>query len=171
MVTDLFTSNTGSVADISHASQNIVIVHRDGSIGWQMSGTLPGRRKGLGTFPAPGWNGAYGWDGYVPPGDNPGAQDPPSGIIVSANNRTIPIDYPVHVTRSWMPPYRARRIEQLLAAKARLTVADMQAIQLDKKGLEAKALSPCIHNGYPGWSRADDKRINRLNIHVSDNVN
>jgi acyl-homoserine lactone acylase PvdQ len=129
-----------------------------------MSGTLPVRRKGLGTFPAPGWNGTYGWDGYVPPGDNPGAQDPPSGIIVSANNRTIPIDYPVHVTRSWMPPYRARRIEQLLNARARLTVADMQAIQLDKKGLEAvpwldalRKLEPELRTTDPAaWAVARD---------------
>ena len=125
-----------AIALISHASQNILLAHRGGSIAWQMSGTLPIRRKGLGTFPAPGWNGEYGWDGYVPPGDNPGMLDPPSGRIVSANNRTIPIDHPVNVTRSWMPPYRARRIEQLLDDSKRLTLDDMQAMQLDKKGLE-----------------------------------
>jgi penicillin amidase len=144
-----------AIALISHASQNILIVHRDGSIAWQMSGTLPVRGKGLGTFPAPGWNSEYGWDGYVPPGDNPGTLNPPAGMIVSANNRTIPIDYPVHVTRSWMPPYRARRIEQLLDDKAQLTVADMQAIQLDKKGLEAIPWLDALHKLEPHLRTTD----------------
>jgi penicillin amidase len=111
-----------------------------------MSGTLPLRRKGSGTFPIPGWDSDYGWAGYVPPAKNPGAINPPSGIIVSANNRTIPVDYPVQVTHSWMPPYRARRIEQLLTGRNSLTPEDMQFIQLDRRGLETKPWLQALRN-------------------------
>lgn len=123
---------------IGHASQNILLAHRNGDIGWKMSGILPQRRGGSGTFPVPGWDGTYGWSGYVAPQRNPGVVNPASGVIISANNRTVPLDYPVHVSRSWMPPYRARRIEQLLNGNTELTARDMRMIQLDRLGLETE---------------------------------
>lgn len=140
---------------ISHASQNILLAHRNGNVGWRMSGTLPLRRKGTGAFPMPGWNSDYGWAGYLPAARNPGAMNPPSGIIVSANNRTIPIDYPIQVTRSWMPPYRARRIEQLLDGKTSLSPEDMRLMQLDQVGLETEPWLETLRRLEPEIRAAD----------------
>lgn len=121
-----------------HASQTVLIAHRDGTIAWQITGALPLRRKGLGTFPAPGWTGDYAWDGYVDRRRNPSVENPSNAMLVTANNRTLPLDAPVHVSRSWEPPYRAQRIEELLAGQVNLTAETFATIQLDRESIEAR---------------------------------
>ncbi len=69
-----------------HASQNLMLAHRDGGIGWQVSGILPKRGRGSGTFPSPGWISGFGWDGYVPQGRNP-------GIVHPGNFPTVYFDF------------------------------------------------------------------------------
>src|SRR5262249_24293763 len=55
--------------------------------------------------------------------------DPPSGIIVTANNRIVGQSYPYVITHECAAPYRARRIEELLESKPKLTSQDIRAIQ------------------------------------------
>src|SRR6185295_7096436 len=57
--------------------------------------------------------------------------DPPSGIIVTANQRIVGTDYPFFLTHSWAQPYRARRILDLLNEKPKLSSADFRRIQAD----------------------------------------
>jgi len=97
---------------IVHASQNVLIAHRDGGIAWQVSGRLPLREQGAGSLPVPGWISGYRWRGYVPPQANPNWIDPPGGQLVSANNRSVAPDDPVKPGRSWMAPYRAQRVTE-----------------------------------------------------------
>jgi penicillin amidase len=123
--------------DFRHASQNLMLAHRDGSIAWQVTGLLPRRGRGLGTFPAPGWESGWQWTGYVPPDQNPGLTNPSGYALVTANNRTIPRHYPIAVSQSWNAPYRAERIEQLLAAHHPLSPKDLADIQLDRLSIEA----------------------------------
>lgn len=118
--------------DLRHASQNAMLAHRDGGIAWQVTGVLPQRGRGLGFFPAPGWAHGYGWTGYLPQSASPGATDPPGAALVTANDRTIPIDYPVNVGQVWMAPYRRQRIVALLDAARALTPADMARMQTDR---------------------------------------
>ncbi|MEA3277641.1 MAG: penicillin acylase family protein [Pseudomonadota bacterium] len=127
-----------AILDLKHASQNLMAAHRDGGIAWQVSGALPLRAKGLGTFPSPGWDAGYNWVGYVPSEQNPGLTNPPGYALLSANNRTIPLDHEVQVTRSWMAPYRARRIEELLGARNPLRADDLANMQLDRISLQAR---------------------------------
>ncbi len=126
-----------AAADFRHASQNLMLAHRDGGIAWQVSGLLPRRGRGLGTFPSPGWEAGWQWTGYVPPEQNPGLTNPPGYALITANNRTIPLDYPVAVSRSWMAPYRAQRIEQLISAHNPLSPNDLGEMQLDRVSIEA----------------------------------
>ena len=118
--------------DLRHASQNAMLAHRDGGIAWQVTGLLPQRGRGLGFFPSPGWVAGYGWTGYVPQSDNPGATNPPGDAIVTANDRTIPTDNPVNVGQVWMAPYRRQRIVELLDRAKALTPQDMARMQMDR---------------------------------------
>jgi penicillin amidase len=123
---------------IVRASQNVLIAHRGGGIAWQVSGRLPLREQSSGKFPVPGWIAGYGWSGYVRPQANPHWVDPPDGQLVSANNRSVPPDHPVQPGRSWMAPYRAQRIEELLGLRSGLTLDDMAAIQMDRLSIEVR---------------------------------
>ena len=123
---------------IRRVAFNLMVAHRDGGIGWRVTGALPERGRGLGTFPSPGWEPGFGWSGYVPAEDNPGLANPPGYALITANNRTVPAQHPVHITSSWMAPYRARRIEELLGTRRRLEAADLAQMQLDRLSLQAR---------------------------------
>jgi acyl-homoserine lactone acylase PvdQ len=124
--------------EIRRASFNLMVAHRDGGIGWRVTGALPERGRGLGTFPAPGWEAGYGWAGYVPADDNPGLVNPPGYALITANNRTVPAQHPVHITSSWMAPFRARRIDELLGRRDELQADDLAEMQLDRLSLQAR---------------------------------
>lgn len=126
-----------AILEVKHSSQNLMLAHRNGDIAWQVSGTLPVRGKGVGTFPSPGWEPGYGWRGYYPAHQNPGIANPPGYALLTANNRTVPVDHPVPVSRSWMAPYRAERIETLLNSRHPLNAHDMAQMQLDRISVQA----------------------------------
>jgi len=141
--------------DLKHASQNLLAAHVDGGIAWQVTGLLPERGRGSGAFPAPGWEPGYGWDGYVPQSRNPGVTNPGGFALVTANNRTIPPDYPVVVGHSWMAPYRARRVEELLSEGIGLTPGDMADIQLDRVSLQARLFKQALERVAPEINTLD----------------
>ncbi len=125
-------------------AQNLMLVHRDGGIAWHLVGLLPLRGKGAGAFPAPGWVAGYGWRGYVPRDQNPGRTDPEGAALITANNRTIPLDYPVTVSHSWMAPYRAQRVAELLAEAPPLDPAAMARMQADRVSIPARLAQQAI---------------------------
>jgi penicillin amidase len=133
-----------AIADMRHAAMNLMLADRKGNIGWQVSGLLPERGRGSGVFPVPGWEPGYGWRGYVDPKRNPGLLNPAGFALVTANQRTIPVDYEVQVSRSWMAPYRARRIEDMLGARNPQTPEDLARMQMDRESLEAKRFKQAI---------------------------
>ena len=110
---------------------NFVYADLDGHIGYWAAGRYPIRKNGGGTTPQDGATDAGDWTGHIPFQATPHVYDPPSGIIVTANNRTIGRSYPYYITDEWSAPYRARRIYNLLTAKERLSVDDFRAIQAD----------------------------------------
>ncbi len=65
------------------------------------------RKAGDGTVPRPGWTGEFDWNGWVPFDELPHTFDPPSGVIVNANNRLTPESYNHLMTVSWPEGYRA----------------------------------------------------------------
>jgi penicillin amidase len=110
---------------------NFVYADVDGHIGYWGAGRYPIRKTGNGTVPYDGSTNEGDWMGYVPFEATPHVYDPPSGIIVTANNRIVGSDYPYYITQNWFAPYRARRIHDLLTAKKKLTVEDFRRIQGD----------------------------------------
>ena len=117
--------------EFSVPAMNMVWADSGGNIGYKLIGKLPQRRGDCPDLPKPGWTGEHEWDGYVPYEDLPAVVNPPSGTIVTANNRVAPHDYPHHITSEYLDGYRAARIEQLLAEKERHSLDDFARIQTD----------------------------------------
>jgi penicillin amidase len=125
-------------------SQNIVYADRDGNIGYQSTGLIPVRNKGLGTVPVPGWTGEYDWTGSIPYEELPCVLNPSNHFIVTANNKVVADNYSYFMTYDWSPPYRAQRITELLQAKERLSVEDFRDIQADIYDIPASIFTPYV---------------------------
>jgi len=113
-------------------AQNAVVADRAGRIGWGIAGWLP-RRVGFdGRRPRDGADSTARWDGYVGPAELPKLVDPPSGVIVTANQRTVGAPWleTAFGTQHAMP-WRARRLYDVLVSRGRWTADDMAALQND----------------------------------------
>ena len=122
--------------------QNMVFADTHGNIGFLAPGRVPIRRNGSGWTPSPGWDGSHDWVGYVPFPALPRVFNPPSGQVVTANNRIVGPDYGYFITEDWAPPFRAQRIEALLAQTAKHDVDSFTAIQRDIVSLGARDFAP-----------------------------
>ncbi len=109
-------------------TQNIVYADVDGHIGYHAAGVVPIRKSGDGSVPYDGSTNAGEWTSYIPISKLPTLFDPPSGIIVTANQRIVGTDYPYFLTHSWAQPYRARRILDLLNDKPKHSIEDFRRI-------------------------------------------
>lgn len=133
--------------------QNAVYADTDGNIGYQMTGRYPVRRRGDGSLPVPGWTGEWGWDGWIPFDELPRAFNPESGFLVTANNRIVGDDYPHHLGSDFLPPYRARRIAELLTATELHSRETFAAIQADTVSLPAREIVGRLLEVAPGDER------------------
>jgi penicillin amidase len=118
-------------------TQNIVYADIDGHIGYHVAGVVPIRSSGDGSVPYDGSTDTGEWARYIPIDKLPTLFDPPSGIIVTANQRIVGNNYPYFLTHSWAQPYRARRIFDLLNQKPKLTPEDFRRIQGDVYSIAA----------------------------------
>jgi penicillin amidase len=131
-------------------SLGFVYADTGGNIGFQATGLHPLRAPGHdGTVPVSGEGGSE-WRGYIPFDELPRSLNPPSGFIVSANNKVAGDDYPYLLTRDWADPSRAHRIVDLLGARPALDREDFKRIQADTYCLEAAAMRPTLLGVKPG---------------------
>jgi penicillin amidase len=119
----------------SSPASNLVWADRHGSIGYKLIGRLPLRRGGCPDLPKPGWSGEFEWEGTIPYEELPEVVDPESGYLVTANNRIVGDDYPYHITSEWLDGFRAKRIEQLIAAREEHDLESFEAMQSDDLSL------------------------------------
>jgi penicillin amidase len=112
-------------------TQNLVYADTAGHIGYHAAGVIPIRKSGDGSVPYDGATDAGEWVRFIPVNKLPTLYDPPSGIIVTANQRIVGASYEYFLTHSWAQPYRAHRILDLLKQKPKLTVDDFRRIQGD----------------------------------------
>jgi penicillin amidase len=122
---------SAALGSFTAPTQNVVYADTDGHIGYHAAGVVPIRKSGDGSVPYDGSTDAGEWTSYIPTDKLPMLFDPPSGIIVTANQRIVGNDYPYFLTHSWAQPYRARRILDLLNEKPKLTTDDFRKIQGD----------------------------------------
>ena len=119
---------------ISHETSIIplnMVMADSKNIAWQVTGRYPLRKKGRGLCPSPGWTGEYDWKGFLNPSLHPSAKNPRKGYIGTANNRTVPADFPYILSSSWYYPDRAQRIDEMIRGVKDYTVENAKAMQLD----------------------------------------
>jgi penicillin amidase len=132
-----------ALKDLHAPQQTITYADAQGNIGFIAAGRVPLRKPGnnlKGLAPALGWDARYDWAGYLPFDQLPRVLNPPGGAVVAANHKIVPPGYRHHITTEWQPPYRARRIEQLLSGNAVHTTASFAAMQADTVSLAAREL-------------------------------
>jgi penicillin G amidase len=112
-------------------AQNWVYADVDGNIGYRVAGRLPVRANHDGDVAMDGTTGEFEWKGYIPFEQLPATYNPPSGIIVTANENPFPSAYPYRVSGSFAAEYRTRQIRTLLQARQDWKPVDMLAVQKD----------------------------------------
>jgi len=137
---------------------NFVYGDVDDHIGYWAAGRYPIRKRGDGSVPHDGASDAGDWIGYIAFEKTPHLYDPPSGVIVTANNRVVGRTYPYYITNEWVVPYRARRIYDLLSAKDKMSVDDFREIQADTYSIpdatfvtQVLTLGRPLANASSGW--------------------
>jgi penicillin amidase len=111
---------------------NLVFADTTGDIGWSAAGLTPSRPNWDGLLPVPG-DGRYEWAGLMPESQLPALHNPPQGFVATANQMNLPPDYPASRTTSyeWADRSRITRIEEVLSAQPKATLADSMALQTD----------------------------------------
>jgi penicillin G amidase len=146
---------TTSLESIVNPISNFVYADVEGNIGYIAPGSYPIRQPGhTGEYPIAG-TGEFDWQGFIPNEDVPQLYNPESGYIVTANNRLTPDNYPYQINGSFDPGYRAERITELIESKDKLSVEDMQAIQLDVFSIPYRDFKPLIEDLTPTTERAE----------------
>lgn len=133
---------------------NYVYADIQGNIGYSLAGKIPLRSRPS-FFPLPGWSGDYEWRGYLPFAELPRLYNPPEGLIATANNRVVDEAYPHYLSDLFEPPYRIRRIRELLSAKEKLSVEDMGRMFLDPVSLQAPEILRALGADMEEASRDD----------------
>ncbi len=115
------------------ASQNMVYADQTGVIGWQMFGQAPKRRKGWGLIPTPGWEADAGWEPDLIPAEQlPHAQDPPQGLLATANNKPVQDGAGPYLGSDWLEGYRIASIVRELSARSDWDVPRTMALQMNQ---------------------------------------
>ena len=117
-------------------AQNFVAASADGRIGWTIAGPVPNRFGHDGRFPVSWADGTRGWDGRVMDAAVPQVLDPPSGLLWTANNRTMDgIELGRLGDGGYAGGARAKQIRDGLFAIEAATEQDMLDLQLDDRAL------------------------------------
>jgi penicillin amidase len=148
----------GALKNYGGSTQNFVYADVKGNIGWYVSGQIPIRRKGDGSLPYDGASTDGDWTGMIPFEELPHLYNPPSGFIVTANQRIAGTDYKYQQMNRTYMSNRARRIYDLLSAKKQgLTMDDSRDIQHDVYSWSHVLLAKAIVAG--GFASAETLAI------------
>jgi penicillin amidase len=119
---------------------NIVYADVKGNIGWAAAGRAPVRKNWDGLMPVPG-DGRYEWAGFHGKDVLPSRLNPAEGYLGTANEMNLPAGFPNERNRiafEWTDRSRIDRINELLGAKAKMTLADSMAIQTDAVSTQSR---------------------------------
>ncbi len=135
-------------------SQNFVYADVAGHIGYVLPGRIPIRADPTdhGDRIRSGSDGRHDWTGTVPVDALPWQFDPPSGMIVTANNAPVDGSYPYFLGDDWDPGYRASRMTEQLQAAARsggVSMTTIRNLQFDDTLERATSLVPVVAAARP----------------------
>jgi penicillin G amidase len=146
------TSVTEGIATLAHwagPSLNWMLADKAGEIGWIVNGPLPRRTGFDGSYPVSWADGERAWDGEI---EDPTLVGGHAGALFTANNRTLPPARADAISRMWMRPLRAQRIDELLRAQLTFTPRDFLTMQLDTRAFGYEQLRAAVLDAV----RADD---------------
>jgi penicillin amidase len=136
-------------------SQNFVYADVDGNIGYAMSGALPQRSSSVGMFPNDGATGEGQWSSQIRPSSLPRLFNPDRGYITSSNN-LIDRQWPGLVTRDWAAPYRATRLQRVMAEAEGVDLQAAARWQNDVTGLAAADVLSTVDGALSHAARRGD---------------
>ena len=129
---------------IAGPGQNTIYADVDGNIGFTIPARIPVRANGNGALPVPGDTDLYEWKGYIPFEELPRVENPPDGIIATANARTVGPGYKYYLSDRQAGPYRTARLYELLSGSTGLTAARCNEIQNDIVSLPNRFLASAL---------------------------
>jgi penicillin amidase len=127
---------------LSMVCLNWVFADDQGRIGYQVSGRVPIRQKGYGTFLSPVSGTGDPWQGWIPDDQMPAALDPPAGWIGTCNHKIVSQNYPYYYSSYFAPRYRYDRLKELMALPGRKTPNQMWMFQRDTLNPMARIIAP-----------------------------
>ncbi|MDH5644335.1 MAG: penicillin acylase family protein, partial [Gemmatimonadota bacterium] len=141
-------------------AQNIIMADRAGNIAIRSTGLYPLRPgNGNGTDLRDGSSSASDWLGYWPLEDYPASVNPAQGFLASANQQ--PLDPAVgrpYLGAHWPTPWRAMRINELLADDSLVTPDRMRQFQTDPGNAKAELFLPAFLEAARGRNDLDEAR-------------
>ena len=136
--------------------QNFIFADADGTIGMQTTGRFPIRAEGhTGAVPVAGWRSGSEWRGWIPFEGLPANENPPDGVLSTANQRLQPEDAAHQIGNDYSPPFRAQRIDQLLSHSPKHSVDRFARYQSDTLSLPATLLTALLIGVEPRTSRQE----------------
>jgi penicillin amidase len=132
--------------------QNIVMADTSGQTMYKAAGKVPQRNLAddiKGVAPSLGWEAKYDWSGWLPFDKTPEVRHAAieqKGWHSTSNEKIHPSDYPYFMGQDWAQSYRHDRIESLLAATPKHTIASMEVVLDDHVSLAAQKLLPTIQS-------------------------
>ncbi len=144
-----WTDFRAALGQMGGIAQNVSYADQAGHIGLLATGAIP-RRAGRpdGTRFRQGWDGSQEWRGFFTFEENPWLLDPPEGVVAAANNPTFAPPARYYVSSLWEPQDRIRRIRELLAARPKLGVDDMRAMQADVLAVSGRTWSRLVQESF-----------------------
>lgn len=134
-VGELFDAQDGWVDPMN----NMLAADTSGGIGYLLRGELPRRtRPALHQVPLPGWQPESAWQGVHPFATMPRQENPPDGVIASANNCVVEPSGQVDVGHAVNDFYRVERIHELLDARDVHSFAELAGYQGDVTSVPAR---------------------------------
>jgi penicillin G amidase len=128
MLADDVEAGIATVARWAGPSLNWMLADSAGAVAWAVNGPVPARNGFDGSAPQTRRDGK-GWRGTVAmPYVGPSAE-----TLFTANSRTLPREAAMRLSRMWMRPLRAERIDELLDNGAMLAEPALLTMQLDTR--------------------------------------
>lgn len=126
-------------------SENLAYADANGTIGWQLIGAAPRRRKGLGLLPQPGWEEDAGWEPEHLPFDQlPFLVNPGQGFLATANTPPLPFGTGPFLGVDFIDGYRLLAINRALGSRTDWDVNTTLALQADQSPLTWEEMKDLI---------------------------
>ncbi len=119
----------------SQPHMNLIYASASGRLGYRLIGSVPLRPAGtVGATVLSPETWPQGWTELRDEDSMPAWIDPPSDYLITANNLQSWAVFG-QIGQEYIPPFRARRIHDVLSHASEWTVDDMRSLQLDSRSL------------------------------------